>query len=401
MAQTALWSKLLSSMPKPKVRGIAAFIRIERESWEPKLARTLEKLRTARQVVEARGYEVESLRITTQPFPQWLEGAAEPEAVALLRRMDDLAVATPFELSIGPAMSRDNDDPSPARLLAQALETARLLQANLLIADARGPFPRAMLAAAELVQHAAAHSPRSQGPFNFTALACVRPNSPFFPGSWHDGPGGEFALGLESAGVVSEELRGAAGDAPRARHELASALSTHASAMADAGEEIARATGWRYLGFDPTPAPLHEVSIGVAIEGFTGVRFGAPGTLAACALVTAAAQAVPVRQVGYSGLMLPVLEDARLAQRWSEGMLSLDALLAYSAVCATGLDTIPLPGSTSVDQLVRIYADVAALAVRWGKPLAARLMPVAGKGPGDMTDFSDPFLTNARLQPLP
>ena len=171
--------------------------------------------------------------------------------------------------------------------------------------------------------------------------------------------------------------------------------------MAEAGEEITRATGWRYLGFDPTPAPLHDVSIGAAIEGFTGARFGAPGTLAACALVTSVVQAMPVRQVGYSGLMLPVLEDARLAQRWSEGLLCLDALLAYSAVCATGLDTIPLPGNVTTAQLELIYGDVAALAVRWGKPLAARLMPVAGKGPGDMTDFSDPFLTNARLQPLP
>lgn len=388
-------------MPKPKVRGITAFVRIARDDWEPKFARTLEKLRAARQIVESRGYEVESVRITTQPFPQWLAGAGEHQALALLRRMDDLAVATPFELSIGPAMSQDNDDPAPARLLGQALETARLLQANLLIADTRGHFPRAMRAAAEVVSHAAAHSPRSQGAFNFTALACVPPNSPFFPGSWHDGPGGEFAIGLESASVVAEVLREAAGDVSRARHELASALSVHASAMAEAGEEIVRATGWRYLGFDPTPAPLHDVSMGAAIEGFTGVPFGAPGTLAACALVTSAVQAVPVRQAGYSGLMLPVLEDARLAQRWSEGLLSLDALLAYSAVCATGLDTIPLPGNVTVAQLERIYSDVAALAVRWGKPLAARLMPVADKGPGDMTDFSDPFLTNARLQRLP
>ena len=388
-------------MPNPRVRAICAFIRIERGNWEAEFARTLEKLRTARQIVESRGYEVESVRITTQPFPEWLAGAPETEALALLHRMDDLAVATPFELSIGPAICRDSDDPAPARLLGRALETARLLQANLLIADAHGPFRRAIRAAAELVQHAAAHSPRSQGPFNFTALACVPPNSPFFPGSWHDGAGGEFSIGLESAGVVAEVLRACAGDPSRARSELTGALSRHATAIADSGDEIARATGWSYLGFDPTPAPLHQVSIAAAIEGFTGARFGVSGTLAACALVTSAVQSVPVRQVGYSGLMLPVLEDARLAERWSEGMISLDTLLTCSAVCATGLDTIPLPGDVSREQLERIYLDVAALAVRWRKPLAARLMPVAGKVPGEMTEFSDPFLTNARLQGLP
>jgi len=388
-------------MANPKVRAIAVFVRIEHSRWEHVLAQTLEKLRAARAIVESRGYEVESIRISTQPFPEWLRDVPRAQALATLRRMDDLAVATPFELSIGPAMRNDGDDSAMAQLLADALETARLLQANLLIAAGNAAHPRAMRAAAETVLHAAARSPRSQGPFNFTALACVPQNSPFFPGSWHDGPGNEFAIGVESAGVVEEVLRETRGDAQRARQELVAALAVHARAMSDAARDIERPTGWRYLGFDPTPAPLHEVSIGAAIEAFTGQRFGTPGTLAACALVTSAVQAVPARHVGYCGLMLPVLEDARLAQRWSEGLLTLDALLSYSAVCATGLDTVPLPGDVTAEQLVRIYEDVAALALRWKKPLAARLMPVAGKHPGDMTDFSDPFLTNARLQPLP
>jgi uncharacterized protein (UPF0210 family) len=387
-------------MPNPKVRGIAAFIRIERGRWEEQIAQTLAPLRAARAIVEARGYAVESIRITTQPFPQWLAGVPRVEALGVLRAMDDLAVATPFELSIGPAMISNSDDPGMAQLLGQALKSARLLQANLVIAGERGPNPRAIRAAAELVKYAAENSPRSQGPFNFTALACMPPYAPFFPGSHHDGPGGEFSIGLESASVVDEVFRATAGDPARARHELASALSVHVGAMEEAAAEIVRATGWKYIGFDPTPAPLHDVSIGAAIEAFTGARFGAPGTMAAAALITSVVQAVPVRRVGYAGLMLPVLEDARIAQRWSEGIVSLDALLAYSAVCATGLDTVPLPGEVTLAQLERIYADVAALALRWGKPLAARLMPAAGKRAGDTTEFSDPFLTNARLQPL-
>jgi uncharacterized protein (UPF0210 family) len=388
-------------MPNPKVRGIAAFLHLERAQWEEQFARTLGPLRTARNILEGRGYAVESLRITTQPFPEWLEGMARGEALALLRRMDDLAVATPFELCIGPAMGRDADDPAMARLLGEALETARLLQANLVIASEAGAHPRAMRAAAELVHHAAAASPRSQGPFNFTAMARVGPYSPFFPGSHHDGVGGFFSIGLESASVVDEVLRGiGGGDAALAKTELVRALTVQARAMDDAVRDIEKETKWQYAGFDPTPAPLHDVSIGAAIEHWTGARFGAPGTMAAAALITSAVQAVPVKRVGYAGLMLPVLEDTCLARRWSEGLLTLDSLLAYSAVCATGLDTVPLPGDVTVEQLERIYADVAALAVRWGKPLAARLMPVAGKKAGERTAFSDPFLTNAVLQPL-
>jgi uncharacterized protein len=99
-------------------------------------------------------------------------------------------------------------------------------------------------------------------------------------------------------------------------------------------------------------------------------------------------------------LMLPVLEDARIAQRWSQGYVDMDALLAYSSVCATGLDTVPLPGDISDQHLARILGDVAALAVKWNKPLTARLQPIPGKKAGDLTDFDNPFLVNAKLQPL-
>jgi hypothetical protein len=39
--------------------------------------------------------------------------------------------------------------------------------------------------------------------------------------------------------------------------------------------------------------------------------------------------------------------------------------------------------------------------VKWHKPLSARLLPIAGKKPGDMTELDDPFLVNAKIQSLP
>jgi uncharacterized protein len=80
---------------------------------------------------------------------------------------------------------------------------------------------------------------------------------------------------------------------------------------------------------DPTPAPLGDVSIGSAIEAFTGAKFGSSGTLTAARIITAAVKAVPLKQVGYSGLMLPVMEDKLLAQRWAESTYNIDSLLAY------------------------------------------------------------------------
>jgi uncharacterized protein (UPF0210 family) len=155
------------------------------------------------------------------------------------------------------------------------------------------------------------------------------------------------------------------------------------------------------MGVDPTPAPFRNVSIGKAIEALTGAPFGSSGTLTAAAAITAAVRSLPVQRIGYVGLMLPVLEDDLLARRWDEGRYSIDSLLAYSAVCGTGLDTIPLPGDVSAEQLERIISDMATLAIRWHKPLSARLLPVQGKKAGDRTEFEDPFLANAVLHPLP
>jgi hypothetical protein len=76
-------------------------------------------------------------------------------------------------------------------------------------------------------------------------------------------------------------------------------------------------------------------------------------------------------------------------------------MLAYSAVCGTGLDTIPLAGDVTQEQIARVIGDMASLAWKWKKPLSARLQPESGKKAGDKTDFNDPFLTNAVLQPLP
>jgi uncharacterized protein (UPF0210 family) len=69
-------------------------------------------------------------------------------------------------------------------------------------------------------------------------------------------------------------------------------------------------------------------------------------------------------------------------------------LLAYSAVCAGGLDTIPLPGDTSEEHIAHILSDVASLAYKWKKPLAARLLPVPGKKAGDRTQFTDSRMAN-------
>ena len=385
---------------KPKVRAITAFMNIDQAQYQQQVRDTLEFLRSAKAALEKRGYEVESVRITTQPFAALVRGLKHDDALAFLRGYDQLAQRENFDTSIGPAMLADSDDPAMGRLLAEALAASKVLEGSVIIARDDGIHWKSIAAAAEIIKYLEDHTARSQGNFNFSATAMLPTLAPFYPGSYHTGSGHQFAVGLESANVL-DEVFAAADSYQSGAQELTRRLGRFAQDIEAGAKAIAAQTGWTYAGLDLSPAPLKDVSIGAAIEKLTHARFGSSGTMSAVAATTAALMAIPVQQAGYSGLMLPILEDSRLAQRWSENAISVDALLAYSAVCGTGLDTIPLPGDITAEQLRRMLADVASLAFKWRKPLSARLLPVHGKKAGERTEFDDPFLVNTTLQPLP
>ena len=392
-----------SSTPSanPKVRAITAFVRLDRSKWEQQVREALGVLRKAEAEFKGAGYEVESLRITTQPVGELVAGLSEADAVAFLARFDQMSVKENFTPNVGPAMMHDGDDPATMRVLERALSTLPNIEASTIIADESGIHWKTIRRTAELVKYVAEHSPRAQGTFNFTATAMLKPLGPFYPGSYHTGAGKQFSIGFEGAGVVADVFTRDKGNVEAATADLTAALTKHAQVAERVGDHVAAETGWSFVGVDPTPAPLGDVSIATAIEDFTGAKFGSSGTLTAARIITAAVKAVPVKQIGYSGLMVPVMEDKVMAQRWAEGTFNVDSLLAYSAVCGTGLDTIPLPGDISREQLERMYSDVASLAAKWNKPLSARLQPVPNKKAGDMTEYQDPFLFNTTIHAAP
>jgi len=386
---------------KPKVRAITGFVRLDPLNYQSQVGDVLIVLRKTQSEFQARGYEVQDLRVTTQPLAELVSGMSEDDGLAFLKRFDDLSVKENFLPNVGPALLRDSDDPAAMHLLEKALSTLPNIQSSTIIADESGMHWRSIRRTAELVKYVTDHSPRSQGNFNFTATAMLKPYAPFFPGSYHTGAGKQFAIGFEGANIVQDVFTEDKGNVDKAIADLSAALAKHASVANAIGEKIAAQTGWGYMGLDPTPAPAGDVSIGAAIESFNGAKFGSSGTLTAARIITTAVKAVPVKQVGYSGLMVPVLEDKLLAQRWAESTYDVDSLLAYSAVCGTGLDTVPFPGDISTQQIERILSDVASVAVKWNKALSARLLPVYGKKPGEQTDFDSPYLFNTILHRSP
>src|SRR5438270_6616025 len=96
-----------AAQSKPKVRAITAFVRLDRANYQQQIADTLAVLREAKKQFEAAGYEVETVRITTQPLAQLVAGAPDPEALAFLRSLDELSVKETFLPNVGPAMMQD------------------------------------------------------------------------------------------------------------------------------------------------------------------------------------------------------------------------------------------------------------------------------------------------------
>jgi hypothetical protein len=127
---------------------------------------------------------------------------------------------------------------------------------------------------------------------------------------------------------------------------------------------------------------------------------GLHGSLAAAAILTEAIDRADFPHTGFSGFMQPILEDSVLAQRAAQGTLTVKDALLYSAVCGTGLDTVPLPGDTTSEQLVPLLLDLCALALRLDKPLTARLMPIPGKKAGEETSFDFAFFAPSKVMSL-
>lgn len=387
-----------SAPPRPKIRAITAFVNLDRTQYVVQIADAVKMLKYARTVFESRGFDVQTIRIATQPFPEYIEGLSNEQALAFFKNYDALAQKDGFAAAIGPAMLNATDSPAQADLLGDILLNTRNLNGSIVVGGPDGVRWPAVGAAARQMKRLE-DTEHSQGNFRLAAIAMVPPLTPFFPAAYHTGFGHQFAIAFESAGIVASAFRNAP-DLATARQRLIDQLGQVAfDAQAQAGR-VDMDTGWTYMGIDLSPAPMGDDSIGAAIEDLTTLPFGSSGTLTAAATITSAIKSIQVKQTGYSGLMLPILEDSRLAQRWSEGRVSLDSLLSYSAVCGTGLDTIPLPGDISAEQLSLIIGDMASLAVKWSKPLSARLLPVAGKSAGDRTDFANQYMINATIQPL-
>ena len=382
-----------------RIRTITAGTTLDHPARPEALEPALAFLKAAKRVAVDAGYEVQTLRIATQPFLEGVDGRARAGALPALQALDRVVVAEGVLLSIGPVLPPDGGDSEFGAWAAELVTTTKNVSFSVRVASPeRSAAPAGVTAAGEAMVAIASHTTGGIGNFRFAAAANVPAGTPFFPVAYHHGSDA-VALGLESPQLLSAAFA-AANTLAEAKQRLAASLESRLGPLERLVRGAARRDERSYLGIDVSPAPGKDASIGAAIEALTGVPFGAASTLAGCAAITDVLKSVRFKTCGYSGLMLPVLEDPVLAQRASEGRFSVRDLLLYSSVCGTGLDVVPLPGDVAADQLAALIADVAALSTKLRKPLAARLFPVPGRKVGELARFNDPYLTDCSVMKL-
>ena len=330
------------------------------------------------------GRAPQTVRLATTPFPDWLKTPGQlMELVTWCRdsRIDYLA--------LGPV--RLNDDRAYLNQLVTLLAAHEMVFASAEVADTDSRIDTGRTAEiAALIRELAMLRPDGFGNLFFAATANCPPGSPFFPVAYRGKAGGpvSFAIATEAADLAVDVIRSAP-DLATARARLVSAIEREAATLVTVASGLASRHGFDFGGIDFSLAPFPEEarSVGAALEAMGIPAVGGHGTLFAAALVAECIDRSRFPSCGFSGLMLPVLEDVTLARRAAEGILTLGDLLLYSAVCGTGLDVVPLPGDVAQEELTGILLDVAALAVRLDKPLTARLMPLPGLAAGDPVDF--------------
>ena len=356
----------------------------------------------ATRLFEIDGIAVESTRLSTIPFSMMVPTCCDQSAIFLAQKMEKNALSAGFSyLSFGPALP---EEPKSYKMIPELLEGTKNTFFSAVIADSKnGIYLSAIKSAAKVMVRSAPLEPGGFANLRFSALASVPPFGPFFPASYHekDQPA-SFSIAVECADVAVKAIQNAT-SLEEARNTLIDELNQSAERMSQVLRPLAKKYDLIFRGYDFSLAPFPEdsCSLGGSIESLGIKQIGNGGSLAGAAFLADALDRGTWQRAGFNGLMLPVLEDSVLAKRSLDQTLTIKDLLMYSAVCGTGLDTVPIAGDVEVGQVASLLLDVAALSVRLAKPLTARLMPIPGKKAGELTDFNFSYFANGRILDLP
>lgn len=226
---------------------------------------------------------------------------------------------------------------------------------------------------------------------------CNAPDdNPFMAGAFHGVTEADTIInvGVSGPGVVKVALEKARGENFEV---LCETIKKTAFKITRVGQLVAQEASKRLgvpfgiIDLSLAPTPAIGDSVAEILEEIGLERVGAPGTTAALAMLNDQVKKGGVMASSYvgglSGAFIPVSEDQRMIDAVTVGALTLEKLEAMTCVCSVGLDMIAIPGDTSAATLAGIIADEAAIGMINQKTTAVRLIPVIGKGVGEVVEF--------------
>ena len=432
-----------------RVRCLTVFVSISKQTGcnidllVDLVQKCAKKLDILTEAYTSEGYEVQTGRLSFNSFDEWLPQDDTLQKNVLHALDQALVDSKVYFCSLGPARTVEAVAKVPGLLaMSPRFNTSMLVMPDPMDEYAIMHDVPMCRAAAEVCKTLSTFPPGDGlSNFRFCAAFNCQPGIPYYPISYapsinDDDESGKpsFAVGLENGDLLFLAFHGVGENLVQARKNLTSTMRQALLPVQAIAMAAAKRADLSFGGIDASLAPGLEPrdSVGAPLEDLYPGCVGAPGSVAAVSAITAAIKSLAnadadgdaITLCGYSGLMLPVMEDVRLSQRArpdptltpaatpaSLSTITTDAdtpqlcapplgvrtLLQLSAVCGVGVDTVPVPGDVDVEALAALYMDVGALALRLRKPLSCRVLPLPGLQAGDVTDVESPFLTNTTV----
>ncbi|MFA5842079.1 MAG: DUF711 family protein [Candidatus Gracilibacteria bacterium] len=377
-----------------KIRTITTGVSLQSPNNKAKIKQTAEFNQKAKAVFEKAGYEVQTTRIATNSWEEYLGDLSDKEIISAVQKIEKICQSLDVSFfNLGYAKT-----PARIKLVPKFNKVTSRISCSAKIGDKENgiDFENAKTTA-QVIKRIAEETENGYGNFRFCASANCKPGIPFFPTGFHEGETA-FGIGLE-CGDLAMKAFSKSHNLTEAEQNLKQIFEEETKKVANLAQQISKDFGIKYNGIDVSlnPGLAEHESIAFAYEKLGFGKFGNQGTLTISALITRVLKGLSVKTCGYSGLMLAVTEDRGLATRANEGTYSVTNLLLYSAVCGCGLDVVPIAGDTPTEKIEATLLDMATLAIKLDKPLSARLLVVPGKKAGEMTNFKSPYLVDCKI----
>jgi len=398
-----------------KVRTITSFLTLTKDKtqWQDKIKNIALFSKSLASSFNKNNYEVQSLRIITNAFGEYLDTSSLQNTINDMKILEDI-LKNPsmpnirIRFAIGEAKTNSEIQMIP-QLIKEFGDLSNIC-VNITTDELGIPDDNKTKLCAKIVKTIGEITPRGEGNFNFTVNYNCKPLIPYFPASYHNSEDEDcFVLGLETPDLLVEALKTIK---PNKNHNekwkqsyniMHDALQYHVNNIVNITNNFNHEYKTPFKGIDTSAAPSKNCSSMVDIYKLLDVPyFGASGTIEASSLLTKVFKGIKnCELVGFSGLMLAVVEDTGLAQATVDKEFEIRSLLTYSSVCGIGLDTVPIEGDTSEDKISDIMRDTGTMAFRLNKPLTVRLFPLPNLKAGDMTQFTSDDLCNSVVLLVP